>query len=83
VVKDIGQVLFGNLYETELVPEPDVNTRLLVEFILAEREKLRHEKNFSQADALRKTLQKSGIEVSDTAHGPIWWSTKFFMARKT
>lgn len=75
VLERICRVLFGDLYEKELAPLPDPDTRQLVEFVLAERERLRRDKDFSNADVLRKMLRESGIEVIDTPHGPIWWKT--------
>jgi cysteinyl-tRNA synthetase len=75
VLERVFTVLFGDLYERELTPVPAPHTRQLVEYVLAEREKLRQDKAFNEADALRKMLTESGIEVIDTPNGPIWWTT--------
>ncbi len=75
ILRNIGMVIFGDLYEKEIAPLQDSVTHQLVEFILAERERLRQERDFSRADVLRKMLKKSGFEVIDTPNGPIWWRT--------
>lgn len=41
-----------------------------VQALLEEREQLRREKKFAQADALRRDIEARGFVVEDTAHGP-------------
>lgn len=43
-----------------------------IEELIAAREQARKEKNWAQADVLRKTLLEKGIELEDTASGTIW-----------
>jgi len=43
-----------------------------IEHLIAEREKARNEKNWSQADVLRQTLLEKGIVLEDTPSGTIW-----------
>lgn len=35
-----------------------------------EREKLRKEKKWEQADAIRKKMEEMGWKIEDTGHGP-------------
>ncbi len=75
IIERISAVIFGELYEKELAPLYNPDTRQLIEFMLAKREKLRQERKFSQADVLRRILNESSIAVIDTPNGPIWWKT--------
>jgi cysteinyl-tRNA synthetase len=68
----MGTILFGDLYNQEVARPPSVRADKLVELILAERELLRQNKQYAQADVIRKELHEIGIEVSDTAAGPVW-----------
>ena len=43
-----------------------------VEALIQEREAARAQKDWVEADALRKKLEKMGIEVIDTQDGPQW-----------
>jgi cysteinyl-tRNA synthetase len=38
--------------------------------LIAERERLRKEKKFKEADVIRDTLRKRGLEIEDTPYGP-------------
>ncbi len=40
--------------------------------LIIERERTRENQDWNTADHLRKTIEKSGITVRDTAHGSIW-----------
>ncbi len=57
-----------------IVPETGKNEKMdnLMEVILSIREKLRKEKRYDLADAIREELSSIGIEVKDTPSGPIW-----------
>jgi len=68
----MGTILFGNLYDQEVARPPSVEADKLVELVLAERELLRRNKQYNRADVIRKELHDIGIEVSDTAAGPVW-----------
>jgi cysteinyl-tRNA synthetase len=41
--------------------------------LIAEREKVRHEKDWAKSDELRDQLAGQGIGLRDTPHGPIWY----------
>ncbi|MGI6096602.1 MAG: cysteine--tRNA ligase [Dethiobacteria bacterium] len=43
-----------------------------IERLLAERESARKNRDFAKADRIRDQLQKRGIVVEDTPHGPRW-----------
>ena len=43
-----------------------------IDELLSNREKAREEKNFAEADRIRKELQSKGIEIEDTPNGPLW-----------
>jgi len=40
--------------------------------LIEEREKLRKEKRYEEADKIREELKKKGIIIEDTPHGPRW-----------
>ncbi|MBI4033873.1 cysteine--tRNA ligase [Candidatus Saccharibacteria bacterium] len=40
--------------------------------MISARERARGDKNWQHADDLRQALQKKGIELNDTPHGPVW-----------
>ncbi len=41
-----------------------------IEHLIKQREKARKEKNWQEADRIRKRLQEIGAVVEDTLHGP-------------
>ena len=43
-----------------------------IDALVARRTEARAAKDFAQADAIRDELQAMGIEVEDTAAGPVW-----------
>ncbi|HSX18102.1 MAG TPA: cysteine--tRNA ligase [Candidatus Saccharimonadales bacterium] len=43
--------------------------------IIGQREQMRRDKNWSEADRLRDELAEQGIAVEDTEHGPVWSRT--------
>jgi cysteinyl-tRNA synthetase len=67
-----GTILFGDLYDQEVTQPPTFAADKLVQLILAERESMRRNKQYDQADILRKKLHDIGIEVTDTPTGPVW-----------
>lgn len=40
--------------------------------LIFERERLRQEREFAQADRIRRRLHKDGIAIEDTSFGPLW-----------
>jgi len=52
------------LEECPLAPEIDK--------LIAQRQKAREEKDWARADTVRDELVRKGIEVADTAKGPVW-----------
>jgi cysteinyl-tRNA synthetase len=41
--------------------------------LITEREEARKNQDWQKADELRAELEEQGIEINDTAHGPIWY----------
>ncbi|MFX1562335.1 MAG: family 43 glycosylhydrolase, partial [Promethearchaeota archaeon] len=72
-LQQIGTILFGDLYTQQVSNTPQADISPLVTFLLRERERLRQNKQFNQADSIRTALKKMGIEIADTATGPLWW----------
>ncbi len=52
----------------ELTPDQ----RAVIERLVAERTQARKEKNWARADEIRTELDALGVQVTDTASGPIW-----------
>ena len=46
----------------------------MVDTAIADRERLRREKRYAEADAIRESLRKNGIELEDTPDGVRWHS---------
>jgi cysteinyl-tRNA synthetase len=47
-------------------------TGKLIDALLVERAKLRAERDFAGADAIRVRLAEAGFAIEDTKDGPIW-----------
>jgi cysteinyl-tRNA synthetase len=75
-LRRMGTVIFGDLYEKEVVRPPSFQADKLVNLVLAERELLRANREYGQADVIRRKLREIGIEVTDTAAGPVWASQR-------
>jgi cysteinyl-tRNA synthetase len=43
-----------------------------IEALISERERARRDKNWAEADRIRRELEKMGIAVTDTRQGPVW-----------
>jgi cysteinyl-tRNA synthetase len=43
-----------------------------IEALISERERARKDKNWSEADRIRRQLEEMGIAVTDTRHGTVW-----------
>jgi len=77
-LNDIHQHAFNQLLETIddmlglklLETTPDVSDD--VKRIIIERQRARTNQDWQTSDNLRAEIEKSGITVRDTAHGPIW-----------
>jgi cysteinyl-tRNA synthetase len=59
-----------NFLGLELSNRPDISSE--DKSIIAEREEARESKDWARADQLRRKLLENGVEINDTAHGPIW-----------
>jgi cysteinyl-tRNA synthetase len=70
---ETGTILFGNLYIREVEPKVDSVISKLVELLLQERERLRLNQEYQQADAIRSALQQIGFEIADTKTSTQWW----------
>jgi cysteinyl-tRNA synthetase len=51
------------------LPEDEVS---YIERLVSERTQARKEKNWPRADEIRGELDKLGVQVTDTANGPVW-----------
>ncbi len=71
--EETGSILFGDLYAHVILPRVDPMVASLVELLLSERTRLRKDKQFHHADAIRTALQRIGFEVMDTRGGTAWW----------
>jgi cysteinyl-tRNA synthetase len=70
-------VLGLRLEESGLAGEPSEEERLRVDRLIEERARLRQEKQWSAADAIRGELAKQGIILEDTPKGTIaFWKRK-------
>lgn len=75
---DIHQHAFVQLLETidELLglklisSTPDISDD--IKMLILQRQQSREHQDWQTSDNLRKEIEKSGITVRDTAHGPIW-----------
>jgi cysteinyl-tRNA synthetase len=61
--------VFG-LRLAEVLPLPNLKLPLEIKKLVERREKLRKEKKWSEADEIRKKIEKSGWQVEDTPEGP-------------
>ena len=71
--QEMGTILFGDLYTQEVEPKTDSVTGQLVELLLQERDRLRQNQEYQQADAIRTALQRIGFEIADTKTSTQWW----------
>ncbi len=57
-----------------ILPPKDQSEELDEDLIklIEQRQQFRMEKNWAQADALKKVLLERGVEVKDTPNGPVW-----------
>jgi cysteinyl-tRNA synthetase len=75
---DIHQHAFRQLLETIddtlglalIATTPDVSDD--VKRLIVQRQRARASQDWQTSDNLRKQIEKSGVTVRDTAHGPIW-----------
>jgi len=71
MIKLAREVLGLKLEEFEFIREPDPETQLRVNQLIEERSRLRHAKQWQQADEIRAELAKQGIILEDTPKGTI------------
>ncbi|MFX1341383.1 MAG: cysteine--tRNA ligase [Promethearchaeota archaeon] len=71
--QEIGTILFGDLYTSEVEPQTDSVIVQLVELLLQERDRLRQNQEYQQADAIRTALQRIGFEITDSKTSTQWW----------
>lgn len=64
IILEFDAILGFGLYKLKPVPVP-----VAIKKLLAEREFLRKNKRFANADELRKKIEKSGYKIEDTAGG--------------
>ncbi len=70
---EAGRILLGDLYIREILPKADPIIKSLVELLLSERARLRNQKHYQEADAIRVKLQEVGFKVTDTKDRTLWW----------
>lgn len=66
-----GAVVFGGLYENEIIKKQPL-TRSLIDFIMGVREEARKRKDFASSDKIRKLLAENGVFLEDTKAGTVW-----------
>ena len=67
-----GEVIFGDLYESEILPKIDENFTRLVETLIEERNDARKHGKYELADRIRAKLAEAGILLEDTTYGTVW-----------
>ncbi|MFQ6051945.1 MAG: cysteine--tRNA ligase [Candidatus Hydrothermarchaeota archaeon] len=67
-----GKILFGDLFEREIVETQDRLTEDLIDLIIEIRKKARMEKDFETADKIRSRLKEIGIVLEDYKEETIW-----------
>lgn len=72
--QDVGTIIFGDLYETLILPRTDPIVASLVDLLLAERARLRMVRDYERADAIRTALQQMGFEIVDSKTSTDWWT---------
>lgn len=68
ILRELADILGFRLEEVEV----DETTRKRIEERIAQRERLREEKRWVEADRIRKELAKEGFLLEDTPAGTIW-----------
>ncbi|MFQ5945173.1 MAG: cysteine--tRNA ligase [Anaerolineae bacterium] len=68
-LRELARVLGLRLQEAR---EVDEETRRYIEDRIAERDRLRAERNWKEADLVRSQLAEQGILLEDTAQGTLW-----------
>lgn len=71
-LKSAATVLFGNLTTSELEQKNDGAFKDLVEFAIEQRDKLRAEGEYDDADLVRNRLEQIGIALQDLPKTTIW-----------
>jgi len=71
-LKTAGTVLLGDLVASELEQSHDEALKDLVEFVVEQRDKLRLQQRYDDADLVRKRLEQLGIVLQDLSGSTIW-----------
>ncbi len=71
-LKTVGTVLFGDLVASELEQKQEGVFKDLVEFAVEQRDKLRSEQKYNDADLVRKRLEGLGMVLQDLSGSTIW-----------
>jgi len=74
-LKAAGAILFGDLVTSELEQEQVGVFKDLVELAVGQRDKLRSEQRYDDADLVRKRLERLGIVLQDLSDSTIWRRT--------
>ncbi len=67
-----GKILFGDLFEREILERPDELKEELINLIVEIRKKARKDKDFETADKIRTKLKEIGIILEDNKDETIW-----------
>jgi cysteinyl-tRNA synthetase len=70
---EAGSILFGDLYTRDILPKSEPGVEALVELLLSERTRLRNQKQYQEADAIRTRLEEVGVDIVDTQQCTLWW----------
>lgn len=71
-----GKIVLGLMQEInsflDFITFPETQVSREIESLIQQRESLRKQKKFKEADDIRKKLSEQGIEISDTPEGVKW-----------
>jgi cysteinyl-tRNA synthetase len=62
--------LIDDLLGLDLANRADINTEQ--KHLISRREEARKVQDWHRSDELRNELKEQGIDINDTAHGPVW-----------
>lgn len=68
--EQIGTILFGDLFKREIADKYK-KIKPMADIMILQRDALRSQKKFEEADAIRKELQKIGITLEDGKNGTL------------
>jgi cysteinyl-tRNA synthetase len=67
---ELSAEIISKLLGIDLLEDTDISEEQ--KQLIAEREEVRKNQDYTRSDELRAQLQKQGIEINDTPNGPIW-----------